>query len=243
MKTVYWGSYLGEESSVQISELHYSEPISILKDLNPIQFFGNGASKCPAIIDEAKNTFKINSPIDVDITFNNDFTQFESKHPVQDGFLQHYIGSFGPDNVIQLAQPTYLFFSEESLLMTQLPPYYEQSDFTNHCMGLSATFDIGSWFRVVKPSFKLREGSRRIAMTTDTALMYLKFNTEEKIRLVRFDASVFLKEHKHVINHVLSFKNHKKNLFIPTKLSESYKAFKQAKYHKKVSKIIQENIL
>ena len=243
MKTVYWGSFPPEENSVQISELHYSEPESILKDLNPIQFFGPDASKCPAIIDEGKNTFKINSPIDIDVLFNEDFTRFDSKYPTEDGFLQYYIGSFGPDRVIQLAQPTYLFFSEEPLLMTQLPPYYEQSDFTDHCMGLSATFDISRWFRVVKPSFRLRKGSRRIAMNTNTAIMYVKFNTDEKIKLIRFNASPFQKQHRNIINHMMTFKFHKKNPLVPTKLTAGYEAFMRARYNKRIIKVIKDNIL
>ena len=243
MKTVYWGTLPAEEKSVNISELRYSDPVSILKGLNPKDFFGPHASMCPAIVDEGKNTFKINSPIDIDVTFNEDFTAIDSKYPSEDGFLQHYIGPFGPDKVIQLAQPTYLFFCEDPLLMTQLPPYYEQNTFTEHCIGLSATFDISSWFRVVKPAFKLKDKSRRIAMSTDDAIMYLKFNTDEKIKLVRFDSSPFTKEHKDVLDHMLAFKFHKKKPFVPTKLVEGYEAFRRARYHKKIIKIIKENIL
>lgn len=243
MKTIYWGAFPAEENSVQISELRYSEPVSILKDLKPVEFFGPNASRCPAIIDEGKNTFKINSPIDIDVTFNEDFTRFESKYPHDVNFLQHFIGPFGPDKVIQLAQPTYLFFCEEPMLMTQLPPYYEQSEFTNHCIGLSATYDISNWFRVVKPAFKLKDGSHKIAMDQNTALLYVKFNTEEKVKLVRFDATPFVKEHNDIMNHMLSFKFHKKNPFVPTKLSEGYEAFKRARYNKRIIKIIKENIL
>ena len=243
MKTVYWGAFPAEENGVGVSELRYAEPVSILKGLKPKEFFGPNASMCPAIIDEGKNTFKINSPIDIDVTFNEGFDAINSKYPFEDRFLQHYIGPFGPDKVIQLSQPTYLFFSEEPLLMTQLPPYYEQNTFTEHCMGLSATFDISSWFRVVKPAFKLREGSRRIAMNTNDAIMYLKFNTDEKVKLVRFDTGVFTKEHKDVLDHMVSFKFHKKNPLVPTRLVEGYQAFKRARYHKKISKIIKENIL
>ena len=243
MKTVYWGAFPAEESGVGVSELRYAEPVSILKGLKPKEFFGPNAGMCPAIVDEGKNTFKITSPIDIDVTFAEDFSDIDSKYPSEDGYLQHYIGPFGPDKVIQLAQPTYLFFCEDTLLMTQLPPYYEQSTFTEHCMGLSATFDISSWFRVVKPAFKLKDGSRRIAMSTDDAIMYLKFNTDEKIKLVRFDSSPFTKEHKDVLEHMLAFKFHKKNPLVPTKLIAGYEAFKRARYHKKIVKIIKKNIV
>lgn len=241
--TVYWASFPSTDTNLQVSELKYFEPISVLKELNPSYFFGPNASKCPAIVDEGKNTFKIKSPIDLNISFNSEFNRFSTKYAHGLDFLQHMIGPFGEDKVIQLAAPTYLFFSEEPLLMTQLPPYYEETDFTKSCMGLSATFDIGKWFRVVKPSFKIRPGAHTIDIKLGDSLMYLKFNTEEKIKLVRFDASTFYKENQDIIGNLLSFKFHKKNPLVPTKLAEGYDAFMRSRYNKRVLKIIKENLL
>lgn len=243
MKTVYWASFPPIENSIFVSELKYAEPINVFKDLKPLEFFGPSVSKCPAIANEAKNTFKINSPIDLSVTFNEDFTQVNSKYKIDFDFVKHFIGPFGPDKIIQLAAPTYLFYCEESLEMTQLPPYYEQSNFVKNCMGISGTFNINKWFRVVKPSFKIRDNAYTIEFDTNTALMYLKFNTEEKINLVRFDASPFYNEHKDILNNIVSFKLQKKNPLIPTKLSDGYDAFMQARYNKRILKIIKENLL
>ena len=245
MKTVYWASVpeITNDNITKVSELKYSTPTSIFKNIVPKEFFGPDAGRCPAIIDEGKNTFRINSPIDLNITFNENFTGIDSKYKADFEFVRHFIGPFGEDRVIQLSSPTYLFFCNESLTMTQLPPYYEQTSFTKNCMGLSATFNINSWFRVVKPSFKIRENCYTIEFDTETALMYLKFNTDEKIKLVRFDASSFYKENKNIMENIQNFKFHKKNPFIPTKLSEGYKAFLQAKYNNRIIKIIQDNII
>ena len=69
------------------------------------------------------------------------------------------------------------------------------------------------------------------------------FNTEEKIKLVRFDSSVFNKEHKDIMDNMFSFKFHKKNPLLTNSLSESYNAFKNARYNKRVTKIIKENLI
>jgi|TARA_B110000977_G_scaffold48450_1_gene65834 hypothetical protein len=242
MKTVYWAPYpMSDEFA--ISELKYADPVRVAKDLDIATFFGPGASKCPAVVDEAKNTFKINSPIDLDVTFSTDFTSIDSKHNQDFEFIKHFIGPFGPDKVIQLSSPTYLFFCDEPLTMTQLPPYYEQSSFVENCMGISATFNINSWFRVIKPSFKLRENKHRISFDTNTGLLYLKFNTEEKVKLVRFDASSFMNKESHIMEGILGFKQHKKNSNIPTKLVDGYEAFMRARYNKRIMKIIKENLL
>lgn len=243
MKTVYWASFPAIENNIHVSELKYATPVNILKDLKPLEFFGPGVSKCPAIINEGMNTFKINSPIDLNVTFSEDFTGISSKYNVDFDFVKHFIGPFGPDKIIQLAAPTYLFFCEESLEMTQLPPYYEQSNFVKSCMGISASFNINKWFRVVKPAFKLRDNKYTIDIDTNTALMYLKFNTQEKINLVRFDASPFYNEHNYILDNILSFKLLKKNPLVPTKLTEGYDAFLRARYNKRIIKIIKDNII
>ena len=71
MITVYWSPVINvAENQEFVSELKYFEPESIYKDMNARKFFGLGASICPAIIDETKNTFSAKSPIDFHIEFN-----------------------------------------------------------------------------------------------------------------------------------------------------------------------------
>jgi|TARA_B110000977_G_C10896381_1_gene423466 hypothetical protein len=246
MKTVYWAT--GSEGSnvpdtYQISELKFADPVRVSKGMDFVKFFGPSASKCPAVIDESKNTFKINSPVDMNITFSEDFTGINSKYQQDFEFIKHFIGQFGPDGVIQLSAPSYLFFCEEPLTMTQLPPYYEQSNFVDNCIGLSATFNINSWFRPVKPSFKLRDNKRTIDINTTDALMYLKFNTEEKVKLIRFDASSFMNINAPIMQSILGFKMNTKNPHAPTGLMAGYEAFIRARYNKRIIKIIKENLL
>lgn len=240
MKTVYWATY-PEENPNAVSELKYNEPESLIKELKPIDFFGEMAGRCPAITDDCRNTFRIKCPVDLDVTFNNDFTSCSTNNNQDLNFLQHFIGPFGEEKVIQFSSPTYLFFSEESLLMSQLPPYYEQNSFVDSCIGLSGTYNIGSWFRPIKPAFKLRNNANNIAIKKDDTIMYVKFATEEKIKLVRFNAEPFYSNK--IIENLMSFKQHKKNPMVPTKLAEGYEAFQRARYNKKILKIIKENLL
>jgi hypothetical protein len=179
----------------------------------------------------------------MNITFSEDFTGINSKYQQDFEFIKHFIGQFGPDGVIQLSAPSYLFFCEEPLTMTQLPPYYEQSNFVDNCIGLSATFNINSWFRPVKPSFKLRDNKRTIDINTTDALMYLKFNTEEKVKLIRFDASSFMNINAPIMQSILGFKMNTKNPHAPTGLMAGYEAFIRARYNKRIIKIIKENLL
>ncbi len=58
-------------------------------------------------------------------------------------FLGNPQGKFG---IHQLGLG-YLFFSDKSLMATQLPAYYDQNSFTENTFAISASFDIGRWFR------------------------------------------------------------------------------------------------
>jgi len=240
MKTVYWASF-PEQSSSSVSELRYKEPESLIKDIVPSEFFGELAGRCPAIINECMNTFKIKSPIDLHLTFNEDFTSCNSKYKQELEFVQQLVGTIGPERIVQLASPTYLFYCNEDLTMSQLHPYYEETDFTNGSMGVSATFNINKWFRPVKPTFKLKKQNTIIDIKMDDAICYYKFNTDEKVRLVRFDAEAF--NNNNILKNILTYKFHTKHPFVPSKLVENYNAFVQAKYNKKIMKIINENLL
>ena len=65
MINVYWSPVINVQDNQEfVSELKYFEPETIYKDIKPREFFGLGAGMCPAIVDEAKNTFRAKSPID-----------------------------------------------------------------------------------------------------------------------------------------------------------------------------------
>jgi hypothetical protein len=238
MRTVYWATY--PEDNFFISELKYYAPEHVLKDLDNKQFFGGSGGVCPAILGDARNTFSIKAPIDFSITFNNDWTHANSKYEYSSDFIEKLIGNID-DKVIQLRDPTYFFFSEESLIMNQLPPYYEENEFNKNCMGLSASFNISQWFRVVKPAFRMRKNCNTIEFNRGDSLMYLKFFTDEKINLVQFDPSAFI--NSNIIPGIMGYKLNKKLPLVPTRLTEGYEAFKRAKYNKRILKIIKDNLL
>lgn len=240
MKTVYWASFPPQDENT-LSELRYKEPESLLKDLNPAEYFGELAGRCPAIINECRNTFKIKSPLDLHLTFDENFTSCNSKYKQDLPFIQQLIGAIGPERVVQLAAPTYLFYCDEDLTMSQLPSYYEETEFTNGSLGVSATFNINKWFRPVKPTFKLKKHNTVIDIKMNDAICYYKFNTDEKINLVRFDAEPF--NNNNILKNILTYKFHTKHPFVPSKLVDNYNAFVQARYNKRIMKIINENLV
>lgn len=242
MKTVYWATFPVQDEFT-ISELRYKEPESLLKNIVPAEYFGQEAGRCPAIVNECRNTYKIKSPLDLHLTysFEDNYNSCVSKYPQDQGFLQQLVGVMGPERIIQLAAPTYLFYCDEDLTMSQLPPYYEETDFSNGTIGISATYNINKWFRPVKPTFKLKKHNNVVDIKMDEAICYYKFNTDEKIKLVRFDAREF--HTNNIMKDILTFKFNTKNPYVPTKLIDSYNAFVQAKYNKRIMNVIKNNLL
>ena len=85
MKTIYWSPVINVPDNQEfVSELKYFEPHTVYKDMNAKEFFGYGASICPAIVDETKNTFAAKSPIDFHVAFDYENQKVSSKydHPV-----------------------------------------------------------------------------------------------------------------------------------------------------------------
>jgi hypothetical protein len=72
---------------------------------------------------------------------------------------------------------------------------------------------------------------------------YFKFNTTEKIRMVRFDSAKIFESKTGPIMQCLGYKNLKANRFIPTPLKECYNAFNSARYRKRILNYIKENIV
>ena len=92
MIKVYWSPVINVPDNQEfVSELKYFEPETIYKDINPRSFFGLGAGMCPAIVDEAKNTFRAKSPIDFHIKFDYANKQATSKYDIDINFLMNYI--------------------------------------------------------------------------------------------------------------------------------------------------------
>lgn len=242
MIKVYWSPVINVPDNQEfVSELKYIEPKSIYKDLNTQEFFGPGASICPAIIDEAKNTFSAKSPIDFHIKFDYSKQEIMSKYDMGPNFLLKYVGQPNKEGIHQLEHPNFLFFSEVPLTMTQLHPYYEESQFSTATMGIAGTYNISSWIRPVRPAFKFRKNQTELDINRGDTLCYFKFNTNEKVKLVRFDSSELFKSNTGLVMQCLGYKNLKAKRFVPTPLLECYEAFNNAKYKNRLLKYIKEN--
>ncbi len=235
---VYWSRSIPDTHGAYthdfISPLRYYPPEPLHKHLNYKEFFGPHVSRCPAVVDELKNTFVIKSPVDITMEFTDGGFRCENQSV---SFAQTFFGlPQGTDGLHQMGMG-YLMFAEQSLMLTQLPAYYDVNGYTEATVGVSASFDCGRWFRSsCKPTFKLKPGQRRIEIKEGDALAYVKFNTTERINMIEIEDSVLDQmHHKHYVTACVTLKHQATSVI---SLQKCYEYFDRFKLKDKILKAI-----
>ena len=222
-----------------ISPLRIKAPEPLVKHIDYKEFFGPLVSKCPAVVDELKNIFVIKSPVTIKIEVGNTRLNIAGQSvPFAQAFLGNPQGRFG---IMQMSLG-YLFFSEKSLMATQLPPYYDDNGYTEKTFSISASYDIGRWFRpVCKPSFIFKPGIKTIEIKEGDALAYFKFNTQEKINLIEFEDTRFnLPTEENPATLCTMLKKQSEGVL---SLAKCYEYFEQYKMRRRILKLIKQSKL
>ena len=173
----------------------------------------------------------IKSPVGVSLEYEGTNLKFMDKIP-------NLILSDNPRQEWHTTGFGYIFFADK-LMATNLPAYYDNNSYTENTNALCGSYDIGRWLRPgVRPLFQMKPGKKRIDIKEGDALMYVKFNTDEKINLVEFDAHELDQLGFHSpVNACITLKNQ----LPPTPLHKAYEYFDNARMRQKVLKIIKRN--
>ena len=184
-------------------------------------------------------TVVIKSPVTVDLEYADD--QNLKIHRQDPQFGQIFFGQPQGKNGIHQLGFGYIFFADKPLMATNLPAYYHDNGYTRSVDAICGSYDIGRWFRPgVRPLFQKKPGTTSININEGDALMYVKFNTDEKIELVEFDAHELDQLGFHSpINACITLKNQ----LPPTPLHKAYEYFDNARMRQKVLKIIKRNTI
>jgi hypothetical protein len=232
---------VGFGQDAMISSMRIPEPVPLLKHMDYQEFFGPLVVRCPAIVDDLKNIFVIKSPVDLKLHIS--MNKFSIKVANQEmNFAKAFLGeSQGKFGIHQLGMG-YLFFSESSLIATQLPAYYDVNSFTTNTFTISASFDIGQWYRPsAKPAFIFKPGTTEIDIKEGDPLLYIKFNTQEKVKLIEFDDIEFKRLGEQSPEFLCG--NLKKHSSFTISLSKCYEYFNQYKMRRRILKLIKKNIV
>ena len=138
MTTVYWSS----EINLFTSNAH--KPVNIIKTFDDT-IIKSAYSKCPAVKNMAKNTYAFLSPFEMDLEWNWESKyvyRIECPNKSQDFFDEAVTHKEMADKIFQLPSG-YILFSEEPLIITQIPVFGSNCDLNNNASLLVREYDIG----------------------------------------------------------------------------------------------------
>lgn len=195
--------------------------------------------KCPAFVDQVKNTLVLynTSDIDVSITRENNI-----KNNLGDNLKNHSVNLFNIKAPSELDAHTvsyscnWIFFADKPVTITTTPTYMHDSGLSKYGYYVPGTFDISKWFRPLEFAFQLWPGVFDFKSNESDPLLYVKFNTEEKINLQKF---YMTQEIYDISNSCISFKKFSK----VKALNRLYELFKSSGQQQRLLSKIRENLI
>lgn len=154
--------------------------------------------KCPAHTDFLKNTLVFCAPFDlslqIEIDPHTELVKIYCENISQEVFEQIVDTRFlYPNEKGKNPYPLlgidwlYVFACEESLMMQVFPAFMHKNDFTEKTTVIPGEYDIGKWTRPVEVVFEIRSNREKIQIKKGDAISYVKFLTDDSIKLVNID--------------------------------------------------------
>lgn len=193
--TVYWAPHsTPTEDGIGNWNMLYEDPQTLFKYWTQFSIKDEPEAsmiQCPAFKNLAKNTYVFNSPIDTSYSFS---APSRLGHQIElTPQTKEYIAAFIPRNQTMSVGPNMEIslrlhmFAEEPLEVMLTGPYLHKTEYTKSGALTSGQFDIGQWFRPINCEIQLFGQEGTIDFKKDEPLFYVKFLTDKKIELKRFE--------------------------------------------------------
>ena len=239
MKTVYWAPW-DQKDMLDEMFLGYSEPVNVLQQLqskiNKENKMDNFLS-CPAFKNVHKNTFMLKSPTNIDVTFTDKYIKnnIPSHIPFNERTLVYKQPTLLGARTVRAAA-NWIFFCEESLEMESMHPFMHNTPVSNQGFYVPGAFNISQWFRPLEYAFQMWEGCDYFKINYEDPLMYVRFNTLEKVELKKFDLTPELLSMSMKCVRLKSYVRQRN-------LQKLYNIFTESKMHKQILKEIKTNLM
>ena len=234
---IYWSPAFVSSDNTNWGIL-YPDPISLYDELRP-KMSSSEANKnmfyCPAFKELTTKTFVLKNPMDASFYIDeSNQIRSENKNSVY-GELSHPPSI--NDSILFAYGLKWIFFAEDDdIEITITSPYF---DTPNHFMYgniVPGKFSISNWFRPVNPEFNLKPKVRHLKIAKDEPILYVSFNTDKKINLIRFDMNTNLLSQWHTCATSSVWES-----WVP--LAARYKRFKESRRKELILTEIKKNIV
>mgnify|MGYP003653462182 CR=1 FL=1 len=180
--------------------------------------------KCYALQEHIRNTFIYRSPVNMKVTYTGDERKYIISGVKVDNQKEFNLLIDNPDaeSIYQLliGFGLNILSKEDSLLMSVHPANYHKTDVSRFPI-VTGSYDCGKWFRPIHLSI-FNTGEQDFEIKRGDPLFYIKFHTEDKVQLERFNMN------EEILSHVASTVEVKKYLK-STKLSRLYELYAKSK--------------
>jgi hypothetical protein len=197
--------------------------------------------KCPAFQNLSKNMYAFTFPIDSSYKYKAN--SYDENQIEIIPMTKNYISMFAPrDQTMSYGPSVELslrlhMFAEEPLEIMLTGPYLENVEYMKYGFLTSGQFDIGQWFRTLNAEIQLKGNEGEIHFKKGEPLLYIKFLTDKKINLKRFELTSELDTYSRKCMGA-------KSIFgMRMTLPESYNIFNKSRTRDIVLKKIKENLI
>lgn len=234
---VYW-STIYDMSVYPDYQMLYKTPDPLFRsllperdDTNPGDYFA-----CPAFQELTDNMFIVRSHVGGDVGVRGDkFVPLNDKSATTAQFFAYWPSSRKQYRLLNFDHRL-LFFSETPLMLSTSPAFMHHNDFQTKLGYIPASFDVSRWLRPLQGTFELMPNVQELHLREDDPMYYVKFHTEEKIRLRRFRLTPEVHGVAHGCVHYKMFRPQ-------SSLRRIYDVFEQSKMPQQVLASIKENLL
>lgn len=190
-------------------------------------------NRCPALIDELSNTYRVYSLYDyefnIDAETNKVYTNcYDQK------FFDTYVYLRSVKDKLFSYKQGFIFFTDANKLDVSFckHPFLEENDISKRCKIIPGKYDISKWFRPVEMAFFLKDEHNSFKVCKEDVLYYIQFHTKEKIKLKQFQYTDKLQEYGNMCGNTSKF---------CLKSLENY--YKMFRFKKLILKEIKNNLL
>jgi len=237
VNVVYWSVFQNGMNVIN------NKPLVNIKDISKnIKFQPNDGTTnfnmCPSYNVEAIKTFNLLAPFDYHIEIkDNHLVSTQYNQEVFDSYvLLHDVAN----KLIQLKY-SYIFFTEETCIITLSGPYFTDSDISMKANYMPGSFDISKWFRDVNVPFMIKPQFNNINIKEGDAVQSIRFD------FFNNDKIVFKKFYFTNLLHSIYYSSMKNRIFfdknINKYLSKVYDLFTQSKIKHTILKEIKANLM
>lgn len=148
--------------------------------------------RCPAVTDSFRNTWVLNSPMDlnIDIDVTEEYSNVYCDNVDQEffnlmvdiRFLNKSEAGISPYPLIGIDFLN-TFTCDKSLMLQTLPSFLHYNDFTQKATVVPGEYDISKWVRPVELVFEVKNKQERISIKKGDALCYFRFLSDDIVKL------------------------------------------------------------